>query len=74
MVKVRKTKGICDVCGWTYDLSRLKFNSYGLRVCPTDYDGKFDMQNHPQNKSAKIDKREIIRDVRPETNPAGDVS
>ena len=46
--------GICDVCGWRYKLNQLKKNSYGLLVCPTDWEGKYDLKNHPQNLSPRI--------------------
>ena len=50
MATTRNVYGICDVCGFRYKLRKLKKNSYGLMVCSVDYDGKYDLKNHPQNK------------------------
>jgi hypothetical protein len=60
--------GICDTCGFRYKLNQLKKNSYGMMVCPTDYDGQYDLKNHPQNRSPRIDERYYIKDARPEYN------
>jgi len=49
----RNVFGICDVCGFRYKLRDLKKNSYGLMVCSLDFEGKYNKQNHPQNKIAK---------------------
>lgn len=60
--------GICDTCGFRYKLNQLKKNSYGMMQCPTDFDGAYDLKNHPQNKSPRIDERYFIQDARPENN------
>ena len=49
-----KAVGICDVCGFKYKLSVLKKNSYGMMVCPTDFEGKYDLRSHPQNKIVRV--------------------
>ena len=49
-----KALGICDICGFRYPLKDLKKNSYGMMVCSMDYEGKYDKQNHPQNRIAKV--------------------
>lgn len=60
--------GICDICGFRYKYTELKKNSYGLLVCPEDYEGGYDLMNHPQNKPAPHRTEiEIIRNPRPET-------
>ena len=56
----------CDVCGFKYRLNQLKKTSYGAMVCPTDYDGAYDLKNHPQNKSPNVKKEVFIRDARPD--------
>ena len=48
----------------------MKKNSFGLLVCPTDYDGAFDEKNHPQNKAPNVKDDETIRDPRPTQNEA----
>ena len=40
--------GLCEVCGFRYRLHDLKETSYGVLVCPEDYDGNYDRMNHPQ--------------------------
>ena len=54
MATTRNVYGICDVCGFRYKLRELKKNSYGLMVCSVDYDGKYDLKNHPQNKQKNV--------------------
>ena len=49
-----KALGVCDVCGFRYNLRELKKNSYGMMVCESDYEGKYDRISHPQNKIAKV--------------------
>lgn len=49
----RQVLGVCDVCGFRYKLRELKKNSYGLMVCPMDYEGQYNKQNHPQNNIPK---------------------
>tara|TARA_R110000744_G_scaffold46911_1_gene103494 strand:- start:1086 stop:1364 length:279 start_codon:yes stop_codon:yes gene_type:complete len=67
MASIKRAYGICDVCGFRYKRKQLKSNSYGLLVCPTDYEGRYDLKNHPQNGSAKVLDKEFIRDPRIET-------
>ena len=47
----KKSLAVCDICGFVYPHSVMKRNSYGLIVCPTDYDGAYDEKNHPQNRA-----------------------
>jgi hypothetical protein len=37
-------------------------------VCNNDYDAGYDLKNHPQNKSPRIDERYMIKDIRPDPN------
>ena len=57
--------GLCDVCGFRYPLRELKKNSYGMMVCSMDYEGKYDLKNHPQNRIANTSDNENIKDARP---------
>jgi hypothetical protein len=57
--------GECDVCGFEYPLRDLKKNTLGFRVCPSDWDGRFDLKNHPQNKNPNVRDSEFIKDPRP---------
>lgn len=60
-----KAIAICDICGFQYQLRELKKNSYGMMVCPQDYEGRFDLHNHPQNRIASVSDDENIKDARP---------
>ena len=73
MATTRNVYGICDVCGFRYKLRELKKNSYGLMVCSVDYDGKYDLKKHPQNKQKNVFDDENVTSVHrrspmPETN------
>jgi hypothetical protein len=73
----KHAQGLCDTCGFAYSLRQLRKNSYGMMVCPTDWDGGFDLHNHPQNNPAPIKPdAQALRDPRPETVlvSAGDAS
>ena len=57
----------CDVCGFEYRRNVMKKNSYGLNVCPSDFE-RDDLKSHPQNKNPKIRENFFIKDIRPESN------
>jgi len=61
----RQTLGICDICGFRYRLKELKKNTYGMMVCPMDFEGAYDKQNHPQNKSPRVSDDISVKDPRP---------
>ena len=58
----------CDVCGFEYRRSIMKKTSYGTIVCPRDYDGSYDVKNHPQNKNPVLREVHHIMNARPENN------
>lgn len=64
---------VCDFCGFRYKIRELKFNSYGMRCCPADFDGAYDKKNHPQNFPPKFsaDPKPIYQ-PRPDVNTAVD--
>ena len=66
----KRAKAVCDICGFVYHHNVMKKNSFGLLVCPTDYDGAFDEKNHPQNKAPDVKDDETIKDPRPTQNEA----
>lgn len=68
MATDRKAVGLCDICGFKYPHRILQMNSYGLMVCPTDFEGAFDLKNHPQNKAPNVKDDESIRNPRPPLN------
>jgi rubredoxin len=66
MAKSRNVFGLCDICGFRYRLNQLKKTSYGAMVCPTDYDGAYDLKNHPQNKAPNTRREIFIQNARPD--------
>lgn len=66
MASEKRAIGECDVCGFEYPLRQLKKNTLGFRVCLSDWDGRFDLKNHPQNKNPRTHDNENIRDARPD--------
>ena len=49
----------CDVCGFEYRRNVMKKNSYGMLVCPEDYEGIYDSKSHPQNTCGKTSKTNL---------------
>ena len=45
----RRAYFICDQCGFQCPYKDQLHSSYGTVVCPTCYDGAYDLRNHPQN-------------------------
>ena len=68
MASNKNAYGLCDVCGWRYPLKDLKRDSQNLSVCPTDWEGRFDLTNHPQNFSARLGENPTVRNPRPDQN------
>ena len=66
----KRAKAVCDICGFVYPHNVMKKNSFGLLVCPTDFDGAFDEKNHPQNKAPDVKDDETIKDPRRTQNEA----
>ena len=66
----KRAKAVCDICGFVYPHNVMKKNSFGLLVCPTDFDGAFNEKNHPQNKAPDVKDDETIKDPRPTQNEA----
>ena len=67
MASNRRAKAMCDISGFVYDKRVMRLNSYGLLVGPLDYDGQYDLKNHPQNKSPDVREDIVIRNARPDT-------
>ena len=68
MASNKRALALCDTCGFQYPHRVLKMNSYGMLVCPTDYEGAYDLKNHPQNRTANVRDDESIRNPRPPLN------
>ena len=63
----RRAKAMCDVCGFVYDKRVMRLNSYNMLVCPQDYEGRYDLKNHPQNRIADVRDNPVVKDPRPDT-------
>ena len=63
----------CDICGFEYKKSVMRYNSSGLLVCPEDYEASYDFKSHPQNKTPSLIREDPwIQNARPEdTSPGG---
>lgn len=68
MASNKKSLAICDTCGFRYPHRVMRLNSYGMLVCPEDWDGSFDLRNHPQNRTPNVKDDESIRNPRPPLN------
>ena len=68
MANNKNSLAICDTCGFRYPHRVMRLNSYGMLVCPTDWDGAFNLVNSPQNKSPDVRDDENIRNPRPDVN------
>lgn len=68
MASTKRAYAICDICGFRYKYNQLRKNSYGMLVCPKDWEGSYDMKNHPQNKTPNVRDSEFIKDPRPSQN------
>jgi hypothetical protein len=68
MASTKRAYAICDICGFRYKYNQLRKNSYGMLVCPEDWEGSYDMKNHPQNKTPNVRDDEFLKDPRPPTN------
>jgi hypothetical protein len=69
MARGKYVRAECDVCGFAYSRSKLRKNSAGLLVCPSDWDGAYDRVNHPQNKTPDLrDNSQYVLNARPDPN------
>ena len=66
MASNNRAKAMCDISGFVYPMRVMRLNSYGLLVGPLDYDGQYDLKNHPQNKSPNVSEKPAIRNARPD--------
>lgn len=60
----KKTKGMCDRCGWKYELAMLRDEWTGLKVCPTCWEPKHEQLTPATN----VYDSEFVRDPRPDND------
>ena len=68
MASNKKALAICDTCGFRYPHRVMRLNSYGLLVCPEDWEGAYDLKNNPQNKTPVTKDNTVIKNARPPLN------
>ena len=66
-----KTLAMCDTCGFVYPHRVMRMNSYGLLVCPEDFEGQYDLKNSPLNKVPNVKDNPRVRNPRPDTGGRG---
>ena len=66
-----KTLAMCDTCGFTYPHRVMRMNSYGLLVCPEDFEGQYDLKNSPLNKVPNVKDNPRVRNPRPDNGGRG---
>ena len=71
MATQKNSLAACDTCGFVYPHRVMKLNSYGLLVCPQDYEGQYDFKNHPQNKVPNVKDNPATRNPRPDDGGRG---
>ena len=71
MATQRKALAMCDTCGFVYPHRIMRMNSYGMLVCPQDFEGQYDLKNNPQNKVPRVRDNPAIRNPRPDTGGRG---
>ena len=67
MASNKNALAMCDTCGFVYPHRIMKLNSYGMLVCPQDWEGQYDLKNSPLNKVPDVRDDPTIRNPRPDT-------
>ena len=67
MASNKNALAMCDTCGFVYAHRIMRMNSYGLLVCPQDWEGQYDLKNSPLNKVPDVRDDITIRNPRPDT-------
>ena len=67
MASNKNALAMCDTCGFVYAHRIMRLNSYGMLVCPQDWEGQYDLKNSPLNKVPDERDNPKIRNPRPDT-------
>ena len=67
MASNKNARAMCDTCGFVYAHRVMRLNSYGLLVCPQDWEGQYDLKNSPLNKVPDVSDNPMILNPRPDT-------
>jgi hypothetical protein len=71
MATQKNALAVCDECGFVYPHRVMRLNSYGMLVCPQDFEGQYDLKNHPQNRVANVKDDPAILNSRPDSGGRG---
>ena len=71
MATQKNALAMCDTCGFVYPHRVMRLNSYGLLVCPQDFEGIYDLKNSPLNKVPNVKDNPAITNPRPDTGGRG---
>ena len=66
MATEKRAIGMCDECGFVYPQRIMRLSSYNTLRCPTCFDGRYDLNNHPQNKAPNVSENPAIKNARPD--------
>ena len=66
MATEKRAIAMCDECGFVYPLRVMRLTSYNTLRCPTCFDGRYDLHNHPQNRVPDVRDDPTIKDPRPD--------
>ena len=66
MASNKNALAVCDISGFVYPHRVMRLNSYGMLVGPADFDGQYDLKNHPQNKVPDVRDNPAILNPRPD--------
>jgi len=66
MASTKNAIAMCDICGFVYPHRQMRMNSYGMLVCPEDFEGQYDLKNHPQNSVPDVRDNPAILNPRPD--------
>jgi len=66
MATEKRAIGMCDECGFVYPQRVMRLSSYNTLRCPTCFDGRYDLHNHPQNKAPNVSEDPVINNARPD--------
>ena len=72
MATNKRALAICDICGFQYPHRVMRMNSYGMLVCPEDWEGAYDLKNSPLNKSPNVKDNIAIRMWTDDITPIAD--
>ena len=59
MATNRNAMAMCDSCSFVYPHRIMQLSSYKTLVCPTCFDGAFDLKNHPASTDVRLPQKKL---------------